>query len=161
AGWENRVARHLRARTFSLPERSYCIVGLTLAERTPGGLAHVAVGEDETLPDAAIGGNRIEHAPRAFAGRLEHHASGRPETRRLVLVARRHQRGLIRRTVQNRNTIHVSVALHHCELDAFRIDDARARVVLALERDAIGLAARRRHLVDLRLAGAVGREVEA
>src|SRR3546814_18905564 len=54
------------------------------AERPPGRLADVAVGEHQSLAHAAIGRDGVQHAPLSFTCRVQHPAGLRGETPRFV-----------------------------------------------------------------------------
>src|SRR5512145_2653498 len=76
---------------------------LSIDERTPRRLAHVAAGVRQVLTDAAIRGYRREHpAPASYRGEQDHPAV-RGEARRLVAVAIGDDLHLLVRQIQQRH----------------------------------------------------------
>src|SRR5688500_10545276 len=107
----------------------------------PRWFTHITFGQTQSLAHASVGRHRIQHTARPFAGGIQQHASVGSETGGFILTTRRYQGALVGRPVEYRDTIHVSAALHHCELDAFGLHHARTGVVLARKRRARTLAA--------------------
>src|SRR5581483_11984779 len=144
----------LEARMLSLCGDAFvpCIPASRIPEeRPPRRLANVGRLHRQPLLHAAVARHRRQHPASADVGRVQQHAAVRREARRLVARAVGEQLRLAARQVHDREPELAIDPRDVRERLAVRAH-ARRHIVAAFEGETGGVAALRRHPVDLRAA---------